>query len=377
MKSNSGRSKPRLIISTYDNIRNPFYQGGGARVLNELAQQLSSHYSILILTANYPGSKNFRSGQVRYKHIGPRAFGPKLGQLLLHFLLPFYARTQKYDLWIESFTPPFSTSCLQLFTRKPVLGLAHMLASEDMWRKYKLPFHIIERLGLRSYKFIITLTQNECDKIRKYNKKATVFTIPNGVSQLVKKTKLAQKHTQPYILFLGRIEYQQKGLDLLLKAYESIASETNARLIIAGSGVKRDMQKLFSAVQKSPYKDRIELVGTVGGQTKAQLLSQCQLVVQTSRYETYSLVALEALVQGRPLVGFDIDGSKWIPDNCILRARAFDTQQFGQLMLKALRDERIQKRMSRDGKLWVKGLSWPLVAKQYKTALSHIMMRPI
>ena len=120
------RSKPRLIISSYDNIRNPYYKGGGARVLDELAQRLSSTHKITIITARHPMSRDFTNGNVQYKHIGPRSFGPQIGQLLFHFTLPHCVMHSKFDLWIESFTPPFSTTCLQLFTKKPVIGLAHM-----------------------------------------------------------------------------------------------------------------------------------------------------------------------------------------------------------------------------------------------------------
>ncbi len=366
-------SKPRLIISSYDNIRNIYYKGGGARILDELAQRLSSSFHITIVTARHRDAADFRNGKVKYRHIGPAFAGPRLGQLFFHFLLPYHVRRNNFDVWIESFTPPFSTTCLQMFTKKPVIGLAHMLASEDMWRKYRIPFHILENLGLKTYRFFITLTPNEHRKIRDKNRLAAIFTIPNGIAASTTRSAPKVRNLNKYILYIGRIEYDQKGLDLLIHSYRSIADKTNAKLIIAGSGKKRELRLLRAAIKQSGIADRIELAGEVDGARKDELFRGCIAVIQPSRYETFSVVALEALMYGKPLLSFDIDGLRWLPNECIIRAPAFDTERMGKNILRIIRNRHTRRKLSYAGRRYAKEFSWPFVTRRYHSAIRHAM----
>ena len=65
--------------------------------------------------------------------------GPRAGQLVFHALLPFAAGRIPHDLWIESFTPPFSTSFLPLFSPARVVGFAQNLCGQEMWRTVPAP----------------------------------------------------------------------------------------------------------------------------------------------------------------------------------------------------------------------------------------------
>ena len=112
------KDKKKIIFSTYDDVDNPYYGGGGAHAISEIAKRLASFFDVTIITANYPGGKNIRKDGIRYKRIGPSFVDPRTGQLIFSLLLPWYARHEEYDIWFESFTPPFSTSFVPLFTKK-------------------------------------------------------------------------------------------------------------------------------------------------------------------------------------------------------------------------------------------------------------------
>src|SRR5205085_1806507 len=102
----------------------------------------------------------------------------------------------------------------------------------------------------------------------------------------------------------GRIEVNQKGLDLLIEAYKLISQETNYPLLIAGSGALDEMKKLKQLVKKLKMEKKIKLVGRVSGDQKIKLMMESVCMVVPSRYETFSIVALEALAYGIPLVTF-------------------------------------------------------------------------
>lgn len=364
--------KKKIIFSSYDDIENPYYAGGGARIIRKLSAQLAEFYDVVVITGNYPGAQNIVVNNVTYKRIGFSFVGPRLGQLLFHFFLPYSIKREKFDVWIESFTPPFSTSCLQLFTKKPVIGLVHMLASEDMQRKYKLPFHLIENKGLQTYKYIITLTEASKRKIREQTQTAKIFVIPNAtdIQTNIKKEKLA--NNENYILFLGRLEKDQKGVDLLIEAYASIANKTNVKLIIAGTGQHKDIQEINEQIKKYQLQEKILLVGKVDGVKKEQLLANASLVAIPSRFDTSPIVALEAMSYGKPMVGFAIDGLDWLPTEAVLKAKCFDTHELGKNMYKIITDNNLQKKLSQASQKAIERYSWKNITAEYKKCIESI-----
>jgi hypothetical protein len=165
-KTNTSIKRKKVIISSYDDIKNPYYAGGGAFAIHTLASRLTKNFDVLIFTGTYSGSVDEVVESVQYKRIGCSLFGPRIAQVFYQIALLRIILTQDFDIWFESFTPPFSTSCLQLFTQKPVVGLVHMLAGEDMTRKYKLPFVFFEKLGLKTYRHFVVLSQHFQEKIQ-------------------------------------------------------------------------------------------------------------------------------------------------------------------------------------------------------------------
>jgi phosphatidylinositol alpha-mannosyltransferase len=363
-------SKPRVVISSYDDIKNPYYAGGGARSIAEVANRLSHALNITVLTGNYPGAKDTMLNGVRYKRIGPSFIGPKTSQLLFHFLLPFYLRKTPFDLWIESLTPPFSTSCLQLFTKKPVIGLVHMLSAEEMQRKYFLPFRIVENLGLKTYRNFITPTESTASRLAVLRLSSEIRTIPNGITP---PKAAATPAATRYILYIGRIEVVQKGLDLLVAAFNSTEVPKDAKLVIIGSGVAREESKLRKLVQKSEARDRIELLGHVEGARKWRMLQQASAMVVPSREETFGITALEAMACGTPLVTFDIPGLEWIPNNCAVKVETFDSRALSDGIAQVLSNKSFAARISASARRESTHYSWNEIAGQYLDAIEHVL----
>lgn len=357
--------KKKVIISNYDDINNPYYAGGGAHAVHRVARLLQKDFSITVITGKYPGSTNQIIDQVTYKRIGTHLLGPKIGQLMYQFLLPYYTLKEQYDVWVESFTPPFSTACLQLFTKKPVIGLVHMLSGEDMERKYKLPFTLIEKFGLRFYKHFITTTDYVAKTIGKTNKTASIDVIPNGVDIPSLSNKTKKKH----LLFIGRIEVNQKGLDLLISAYKTISKLADYPLVIAGSGENKQINLLQELVKKSGQQNNIKLIGKVSGEQKDKLIKNSFCIIIPSRFETFSISALEALTYGIPLIIFPIHGLDWVPSNACIRAKSLNAKALTLAMKQCLTDKKLQTSLKKNGIAFSKKYSWEAIANKYKRTI--------
>lgn len=109
-----------------------------------------------------------------------------------------------------------------------------------------------------------------------------------------------------YILYLGRLS-KEKGVWTLLKAYHN--SNIKIPLFIAGTG---PLEKRL----KKEYPD-VNFLGFRTGDGLNELLQRCSYVVVPSEwYENCSMVVLEAMAFGKPVIGTRIGGiPEQIDDN--------------------------------------------------------------
>jgi phosphatidyl-myo-inositol alpha-mannosyltransferase len=367
--SQNKTDRKQIIFSNYDDIKNPFYSGGGARSIHEVAKRLAKDFEIRVITGKYPGSIDEKVDGVIYKRIGTTFFGPRIGQIIFSLLLSLRVFSAEYDVWIENLTPPFGPSLLPLISSRPVIALVHMLPGKDMWRKYRIPFLWFERIGLKFYQNFIVLTEEIKEIVKKHNKKALLTVIPNGVNL----PDVIEKFDSKHILFLGRIEVNQKGLDLLIGAYGKIAKKTSYRLVIAGEGSPREVRKLKLLIANSGCSDKIDLVGKKEGEKKADLFKGAIAAIIPSRFETFSLVALEAFSSGVPIITFDLKNLNWIPETCAIKVPAFNEESLAVSIEKIILDEGAREEMASNAREFAKKFSWDSIALSYADYINSII----
>jgi glycosyltransferase involved in cell wall biosynthesis len=106
-------------------------------------------------------------------------------------------------------------------------------------------------------------------------------------------------------LFVGPLEREQKGIDLLVDvARRVLVDRDDVELRIAGAGRDEGLVRALAA----EFPRRVELLGFVPEETLPEVYADADALWLTSRAESFSLVALEALTQGVPVVSFAIPG---------------------------------------------------------------------
>jgi glycosyltransferase involved in cell wall biosynthesis len=355
-----------VVISSFDSPGNPHYDGGGAVVVDRIAHWLASDFDVTVLTAGHRSRSEIRNG-VQYRHLPATWPGPRAGQLLFHAYLPFVARLMPADVWIESFTPPISTSFLPLFARARVLGLALTLSGDAMWGRYRVPFSVVERFGLRFYRDIVVLNPADGEAVRRYSRSAAVRVMPfcTELPQIDEETLGHGEH----ILFLGRIDIWQKGLDLLLAAYEQ--SGLTIPLIVAGSGTPAD-ERALATMLAATSRD-VRWVGRVGGQCKRNLLRRSAFMIMPSRHEGFGIAALEGMSYGKPVVHFDLPVLRWMDGD--IRVAPFDVGAMAAEMRDLAGSEEARRKLGRTALAAAQEFGPEQVAERY-VSLVHEMLSP-
>ena len=116
------------------------------------------------------------------------------------------------------------------------------------------------------------------------------------------------KKSSPYFLFLSRIHFK-KGVDLLLKAYNTILQESNnanaiPNLVIAGSGFDSEYGNgLLKYIEIYPLlKQKVILTGLLSAEMKWAAIYGCEAFVLPSHQENFGIAVAEALACEKPVL---------------------------------------------------------------------------
>jgi len=281
--------------------------GGGSGRNQEVNRRLAKNHDVTVVVAAYPGCLDRVEEGVQYRHVG--VGGPYTPSLLSYFAcLPWVvakaSRKRSYDLIVEEFAPPCSSLGIAAWTSLPTCANVQWFFAAEKAREYRLPgwtMETVERWGARRYTHIIALSNDLADQIRTISPRAEIEVNGMGVAPPNLGAPIAPIPRSS--VFLGRLDIEHKGLDLLLEALAVLPSGS-ADLTIAGEG--RGRPQIEEQVKRLNLGDQVHLVGDVRGDDKWRLLAGAQLVVMPSRRETFGLSALEAMAVGRPVLAFDI-----------------------------------------------------------------------
>lgn len=159
------------------------------------------------------------------------------------------------------------------------------------------------RLGLETADLVVCLTNDDVRKFLKHNPNTINIYNPLTLDE-PKVTDLVKKN----IIFVGRLEIQQKGLDYLLEIAKHLYPEWKIK--IAGDGA--DRKKFERLIENKNLKERIKLLGALSSEELAELYSTGSIFISTSRWEGFGLVITEAMASGLPIVSFNNSGPKEI-----------------------------------------------------------------
>jgi phosphatidylinositol alpha-mannosyltransferase len=295
----------RILHADTDDLENPLRGGQPVRTF-AVNSRIAPRHDITVFTSVYKGCRRRleRSG-VFYRRLGFRLppFGLSPHLSFLAALGPVIARTP-HDLVVEEFTPPIGFCGLPWWTKAPVVLNVQWYFFEQWEKRYHLPFGRWMKRVARTgrYRYVIVQSNAMGRELQSLLPGATIRRIASGIDD---SAFIGSQSAGEYALFLGRLDIEHKGLDLLINAWQKICGPAKIPLVIAGEGPAR--VELEARISRENLGGLIRLIGRVEGTAKQDVLKHCRLFVMPSRYETFGIAALEAMAAGKPVVCFDID----------------------------------------------------------------------
>lgn len=147
--------------------------------------------------------------------------------------------------------------------------------------------------------------------IREYGVLRPIITAPNGFSTSVVpkndsrnliRTRHPDLEGKKLFVFLGRLDVEQKGLDLLLTGISMVSDPQRHRMgvVLVGPSWKDGRQRLERMSAELKIQDSVLFWGETKGEEKFKVLQSADYFVHTSRWEGLSFSVLESLACGIP-----------------------------------------------------------------------------
>lgn len=330
----------KILHLDFDDLKNP--NGGGQAIRTfEINRRLAKKHQVTVITGNYQGAKDEIIDNIQYLRVGSKKFPWSNFSFIYQAIKR--ARSRHFDILVENFTPPFGPSFLPFFTKKPVVAMVDWAFAHEMSAKYKLPLSILQDFGTKFYQnFIFPTNAIAQELLGEQLDKKNVLITPNLMASDFKRPK--NYSLKNYILFIGRLDIHQKGIDLLLKAFSRIVKAVDIKLYIAGEG--KDKGKIIKLINKLNIGKKVELLGKISGDKKIKYFSQARLVCIPSRYEANSVVAAECVYLKKVVVAFNIPVLVEATQNQAVYAQEFNIDDLAQQITYAYKNaEKIQKEL--------------------------------
>jgi glycosyltransferase involved in cell wall biosynthesis len=226
-------------------------------------------------------------------------------------------------------------------------------------KKYNIlgvPFFLLEKKYPRKFKNIITVSESLNEKFGLKGK-----VISNGVDFVDEELKIGQ-----YVLFLGRLDINTKGLDLIIEVFKRLE---NIKLVVAGDG--KDKDNFLRMIQNI---SNIEYIGRVVGKTKLDLIKNAKFLIMPSRFEGQGIVALESASMGKPVIVSDIPGLRYVVENGFgISFKNEDIEDFKEKINYLWNNEDLILKMGKKGIEYAKKFTWDKIASEFEDYLLRVL----
>lgn len=227
------------------------------------------------------------------------------------------------------------------------------------------PFHrqirIVARVYLRQFynrcNYIICPTETVKKELNKWGVKTPIVAISNGVdldrffgySDLSEFYDKYHLPSNKKVLYVGRID-KDKNIEDLIQAIPEVIKETNAHFVIVGDGA--ELPKFKNLAKKLNIEHAVSFLGWFeqSSDDYVQVFQSAAVFVMPSRIETESIVTMEAMAAGLPVIGANSGAlPELIKNNCNgCLFEPGDSANLAKKIIKVLVDDKLQKEMSKE-----------------------------
>ncbi|MEZ4859914.1 MAG: glycosyltransferase [Caldilineaceae bacterium] len=192
------------------------------------------------------------------------------------------------------------------------------------------------------------------------------------------------------ILFVGRIE-PLKGIDTLLLAMSILqerhpeAIKNTCLAIVGGDPWTDDLDTEMARLQKLRAElgihDLVTFLGAKDQEILPYYYAAAEMVVMPSHYESFGMVALEAMAMGTPVIASEVGGLAHLVKHGVngFHVPSRDPEALAARILQLLTDKSLRIQLGQQARADAKRYSWPAIVAQMREVygeVAHSYIRP-
>jgi D-inositol-3-phosphate glycosyltransferase len=192
---------------------------------------------------------------------------------------------------------------------------------------------------------------------------------------------------QCMLLYVGRVE-PLKGIDTLFEAMAILKRENFLDIqpmclaIIGGDPevsreeMSSEMDRLHALQESLGIGDLVTFLGRRDQDTLQYYYSAAEIVVVPSHYESFGMVALEAMACGTPVIASETGGLAFLikDGETGFHVPAVDPEALAERLKELMQDEELKSRLGEQAAIYAKEFSWSVIVDQILELYASVMV---
>ncbi len=353
--------------------------GGGERYCVELTSRLVDDYDVHVFSQRFDAG----IGGITFHQISAPIQKPRWLNLLW-FNYQSYSLCRGFDLIHSHEMVPFAHIVTQHvrcstpdFSQFP-LGKRIRKRLQFLTSLRKQAYRLLEKGQLKPGKGKRVVLVSEMLRphiqriygfdVRQYRVIPPGIDLPAPGSQLQARKQLAVPEDKTLLLLVSN-DFIAKGLQQLVELLTRLPEQVE--LLVAGND---DPLPFIEQAQKMGVEHRLTILGS-----QKQMLPVYQaadILVHPTRFDTYSMVALEAMACGKPVVISSAEYcgvSAEITDQALLLNDPASVDELAEKVGSVLADNQLRQRLSDKGLLFAQAHSWNEITRRYQQTYADVL----
>ena len=348
--------------------------GGGLNVyVQQISKHLSNKHNVTVVTAEK--AENFKNENLEFYSLN--LFDPDLPMDDKELYLIEFQKKLEETFELNNFDVIHSHYWLSGLVAKDISGkfnIPYIFTSHSLGvflEGYNNERTDCEKIVMTSSNFVTASTNYEnilLSESYKIDKKKIKLIKPGVDENLFSPDPNLSKEN--IFLSIGRIQKQKRQLEAIefLSSFREINNDFKCYFIGGPSGNSGDdyFVELKEIVKDLDLESHIEFIGNLPQSKIRELLNRSKLLIHTSEYETFGLVAIEAHSVGVPVISINQGSLKEIIDNNIngYIAESFKDPYLNEFILKILNDDKFADYISKSAINSAKKYDWKNTTKE-------------
>jgi len=187
------------------------------------------------------------------------------------------------------------------------------------------------------------------------------------------------------LLFVGRIE-PLKGVDTLIRAIAHMRSlgvlgrcphylaVIGGEPAVSPENMDEEMKRLQELCKTLGIGELVVFLGKRDQNLLPYYYSAAEVVIMPSHYESFGMVALEAMACGTPVVASQVGGLAYLIQDQVTGMLIPDgnPEVLGETLTKLIRDSELRSQLGRQANLHAQEYSWEIIARKIKKLYDEI-----